>query len=88
MIDKQTSSEQKDTYGIVVDPKMPRHSECRCDIPCQKRFRCRSRHHPGDRKTPYCLGGEGQSCNECWWKERNRTGSPAIAEVIAVEDRA
>ena len=82
--------EVKDAYGVVVDPKVPRHDKCGCNQPCQKRFRCRSRHHPGSRQTPYCLGGEGQSCNDCWSKERKRSrrenpGSVKIRAAAALQ---
>ena len=75
-MDEQSPSEAKDTYGYEVDPKIARHAKCDCPVPCQKRFRCRSRHHLGDRKTPYCIGGEGESCNDCWLTERLRSSRP------------
>jgi hypothetical protein len=69
--------ETVDTYGISVTSE-ERHPLCQCEVPCQKTFRCRSRHHVGDRKTPWCCGGtESESCNECWFKERERRGKGA-----------
>ena len=84
-MEMESEPTMKDTYGVVVDPKVPRHEACVCEQPCQKRFRCRSRHHPGARPTPYCLGGEGQSCNPCWWKELNRSRreNPGPSEIEA-----
>ncbi len=65
-------SEVLDSYGYVVSLGVPRHEKCGCELPCQRRFRCRSRHHPGSRQMPYCQGGDGESCDECWYKEQQR----------------
>lgn len=58
-----------DTYGYPVDTSRERHPRCTCKVPCQKRFRCRSRRHRGNRSTPWCNGCDddmAQSCDACW----------------------
>lgn len=70
----------RDTYGYVVTGK-PRHRKCRCPVPCEKRFRCRSARHVGKRATPWC-NGDGASCALCWLrreliKERKAAKRPA-----------
>lgn len=66
-----------DTYGEYVEGQRPRLKGCRCVVPC-KSFRCRSRHHDGDRASPWCVGGseEGfmESCASCWYVEMKRRG--------------
>lgn len=76
-----------DTYYMPTTGKK-RHRKCTCSVPCEGRFQCRSRHHRGRRSTPWCFGGEGESCCACWVKEqeRRRAIEERIAERIA--DRA
>ena len=50
--------------------------------PCQKTFRCRSRHHEGARATPYCFGGDGESCNACWYTEMERREAMQAKVVV------
>ena len=73
-----------DTYGEPIDPKVSRHDKCECEAPCQKRFRCRSRHHQGNKQSPYCQGGDGESCNEGWYRERQRVRALRI-RVVSVQ---
>lgn len=68
-------NEPLDTYGYPVDPKTARHDRCECVVPCQKTFRCRSRHHEGSAQTPYCKGGEGESCDDCWYAREVRNAA-------------
>lgn len=55
-----------DSYGQQVTGPRPRLRGCRCTVPCLG-FRCRSRHHKGVRKSPWCVGGsDSESCADCW----------------------
>lgn len=60
-----------DTYGEAVEAGRPRLRGCRCTHPCPA-FRCRSRHHRHNRASPWCVGGEGESCAKCWLIEEKR----------------
>lgn len=62
-----------DSYGYPVDPAQKRHKDCRCPVPCQMRFPCRSKLHKGSRGTPWCNGmGESEECDTCWWRKEKR----------------
>jgi len=63
----------RDFYGEYVIGRRPRLRGCRCDVPCLG-FRCRSRLHKGSRKSPWCVGSDGESCASCWWaRQRGKT---------------
>lgn len=63
-----------DSYGNAWDGsgKRRRARGCLCEVPCVHTFRCRSVHHRGKRATPWCRGGDGESCAECWCIEDRR----------------
>lgn len=43
-----------------------RHRLCSCVVPCQARFTCGT----CGRSKPWCVGGEGESCDDCWAKRQ------------------
>src|SRR5437016_2108586 len=64
-----------DSYGMVVTSNY-RHQLCKCDVPCQGMFLCKSNHHRGSRDTPWCCGAYDAEekkagfalCDSCWYK--------------------
>jgi hypothetical protein len=73
---EEAKGPKPDSYGYVTNgagKRVRRHPKCRCEVPCQMRFQCRSRHHKGNRSTPWCNGADpGESCDTCWSFENKR----------------
>lgn len=63
-----------DSHGHKV-VTLYRFPGCRCTVPCQKTFECASANHEGDKRVPYCRGGDGELCDDCWVRENPNADS-------------
>lgn len=76
-----------DAYGFVDDGgftadgrphRARRHADCRCPVPCQRRFRCDA----CGRSKPWCFGAYDEApgrCDACW-SARRRPANPRKEE--------
>lgn len=84
-----------DTYGYYYNEhghRAKRHPKCRCKVPCQMRFTCRSPHHFGRRSTPWCTGSSGfggpedEWCDDCWYVKHGPKEKKNFGVVIKFVD--
>lgn len=73
--------EQVDTYGFPVKTRR-RLRGCRCKVPCQKAFSCRSVFHrvsgSSGRRVAWCFGGSWPGvtvCDDCYMKRAAKMGA-------------
>lgn len=52
---------------VVYKREEPRHADCKCEEPCET-WDCLT----CNRTRPYCDGGEGDECDDCWVKTQTQ----------------